>query len=149
MFFPYFDSRPLDAWIVDPYCPFGFQHLRVIHVCEARWRLFQSCLAPGLRSIEHLKLAGFSGDHALDLSGLTNLKQLDVYVRRSLSLTRLIALLGSLSPNNSIHTIFLGLLRYFVSVEDEKNFKELAAAITALDAMHSLRRVEIFVEGLL
>ncbi|KAF7374617.1 hypothetical protein MSAN_00346300 [Mycena sanguinolenta] len=140
--FPFSVSQALYAWLVGPHCPFGFQYLRSVQIREPRWRSFHSLLAPGLESIEYLKLRDFSGDHVLDLSGLSKLKQLDVYVSgRSSPLPGLIAALESLPPNNNLQA--MGLTRYFVSAKDEKFFRDFDATITTLDVMHSLRRVEI------
>ncbi|KAF7374612.1 hypothetical protein MSAN_00345800 [Mycena sanguinolenta] len=143
--FPARSSEELDAWIVGPHCPFGFQRLRSVHIPEPRWRLFRSLLAPGLGSIEYLKLLNLDdrGDRVLDLSGFTNLKQLDVHVGASLPLPNLIAALQSLPPNNSLQT--MGLLQHFVFAGDEKVFKDFDTIIPTLDAMHSLRRVEIYI----
>ncbi|KAF8206151.1 hypothetical protein K438DRAFT_1963249 [Mycena galopus ATCC 62051] len=123
--FPAQDCRALHAWMTSPRCPFGFSRLQRIHIGAERWRSSQSLLAPSLSSIEYLKLIEFSEDGDLDLSRLTKLKWLDVQLDQDWDLFEFLAML------------------YFVSAEDEKFFKNFDAAVTTLDVMHSLRRVEI------
>ncbi|KAJ7261729.1 hypothetical protein B0H12DRAFT_333601 [Mycena haematopus] len=139
--FPALHFRVLDAWINGPHCPFGFHHLRSIHIGADRWRSFQSLLAPCLPSIEYLKLIEFSSHSDLDLGGLTELKWLDVDLDQDWHLPDLLAVLKRLPPTNCLQT--MGLLRHTISAEDETIFKDLDAAITALDVLHSLRRVEM------
>jgi hypothetical protein len=89
-------------------------------------------------------LCSVSGDVDVDLGGLTKLKSLDLDLDQDWELSGLLAVLRRLPSNSCLHT--LGLLRYSVSAKDERIFKEFDAAITAMDVMHSLHRVEIRVE---
>ncbi|KAF7374629.1 hypothetical protein MSAN_00347700 [Mycena sanguinolenta] len=139
--FPLESSQILDAWISGPHYPFGFHHLQRIHIAAKRWRLFQSFLAPCTVSIEYLKLLHFSDHSSLDLNGFTKLTWLDIEVDEDWHPSDLLAVLERLPPNNCLETIRL--FKYSVSAEDETTFRDFDATITALDVMHSLRRLEI------